>query len=84
MGYLEVEYADYMGSQYYLGMSSCGSALKSIGIEERDLVLCNAFTLAPVPGAIEYAGEKPVFVEITDDLVIDLLDLEKKGSRFSC
>ncbi|CAN0600143.1 unnamed protein product, partial [Ectocarpus sp. 12 AP-2014] len=36
-----------------------------------DPVLTNAFTLAPVPGAIASLGAKPVFVEITESLTIE-------------
>jgi dTDP-4-amino-4,6-dideoxygalactose transaminase len=82
---LEKEYAEYVGARYCLGLSSCGSAiyvaLKSVGIKPGDQVLCNAFTLAPVPGAIENAGAEPVFVEITPDYLTDLSDLERKASR---
>ncbi|MEG1857940.1 MAG: aminotransferase class I/II-fold pyridoxal phosphate-dependent enzyme [Pseudoflavonifractor sp.] len=81
---LECEYASYMGTKYCVGISSCGSsiyvALKSVGIKPGDKVLCNSFTLAPVPGAMENAGAKPVFVEITDDLTTDLDDLERKAA----
>lgn len=80
---LEKEFSEYVGSTYCAGFSSCGStmyvALKSVGVEPGDLVLCNAFTLAPVPGAIENAGAKPVLVEITEDYVTDLDDLERKA-----
>ncbi len=82
---LEQEYAEYVGAKYCLGLSSCGSAiyiaLKSVGIAAGDRVLCNAFTLAPVPGAIENAGASPVFVEITKDYLTDLDDLERKASQ---
>lgn len=82
---LEREYADYVGARYCLGLSSCGSslcvALKSVGVKPGDQVLCNAFTLAPVPGAIENAGADPVFVEITPDYLTDLDDLEAKAAR---
>jgi dTDP-4-amino-4,6-dideoxygalactose transaminase len=44
-------------------------------------VLCNAFTLAPVPGAVENAGAVPVFVEITEDYLTDLEDLENKAKQ---
>ncbi len=81
---LEKEFADYMGTKYCTALSSCGSALyvalKSAGVKPKDLVLCNAFTLAPVPGAIENAGAIPVFIEITKDYLIDLADLEKRAS----
>ena len=82
---LEKEYADYVGARYCLGLSSCGSsiyvALKSVGVVSGDKILCNVFTLAPVPGAIENAGAVPVFVEITEDYLTDLEDLENKASQ---
>ncbi|MBD1221069.1 DegT/DnrJ/EryC1/StrS family aminotransferase [Virgibacillus halodenitrificans] len=82
---LEQEYADYVGSTYCAGFSSCGSAiyvaLKSVGVRPGDKVLSNAFTLAPVPGAIKNAEAVPVFVEITEDYVTDLNDLEKKAKE---
>ena len=82
---LEKEYAEYVGARYCLGLSSCGSsiyvALKSVGALPGDKILCNAFTLAPVPGAIENAGAMPVFVEITDDYLTDLDDLRYKAMQ---
>jgi dTDP-4-amino-4,6-dideoxygalactose transaminase len=82
---LEKEYAEYVGARYCLGLSSCGCAiyvaLKSVGVEPGDKILCNAFTLAPVPGAIENAGAVPVFVEITDDYITDLDDLRQKAEQ---
>jgi dTDP-4-amino-4,6-dideoxygalactose transaminase len=64
---LEKEFAEYVGSRYCTTFSSCGSsiyvALKCCGIQPGDKVLTNAFTLAPVPGAIQNAGAVPVFVE---------------------
>ena len=82
---LEKEYADCVGARYCLGLSSCGSsiyvALKSVGVTQGDKVLCNVFTLAPVPGAIENAGAVPVFVEITEDYLTDLEDLEIKATQ---
>ena len=87
---LEQEYAAYVGAKYCLGLSSCGSsiyvALKSVGVQPGDKILCNAFTLAPVPGAIENAGAAPIFVEIDEDYLTDLDDLERKaeasGARY--
>jgi len=82
---LEKEYAAYVGAKYCLGLSSCGSsiyvALKSLGVLPSDKILCNAFTLAPVPGAIENAGAEPVFIEITEDYLTDLEDLKNKAMR---
>lgn len=81
---LEEEFAAYMGKEYCLSCASCGSAmylaLKSAGVKPGDKVLCNAYTLAPVPGAIENTGAAIELVEITDDYTIDLDDLEKKAA----
>ncbi|KAF1075700.1 DegT/DnrJ/EryC1/StrS aminotransferase family protein [Halodesulfovibrio sp. MK-HDV] len=81
---LEEEFAQYIGKKYCLACSSCGAALylalKGLGVAAGDKVLCNAYTLAPVPGAIENAGAKIELVEITDDYTIDLKDLERKAA----
>ena len=52
-------------------------ALRSAGVESDDVVLLNAFTLAPVPGAIEHLGAKVVLVDVDADLRVDLDDLEQ-------
>ncbi|NNE23367.1 MAG: DegT/DnrJ/EryC1/StrS aminotransferase family protein [Rhizobiales bacterium] len=79
---LENEYARYMGVKYCLSCASGGYAmhvaLKSAGLQAGEPVLTNGFTLSPVPGAIDNAGGKPVLVEVTDQLVIDIEDLERK------
>ena len=84
---LEQEYASYMGMKYCLACASCGSAmylaLKSVGVQPGDTVLCNAFTLAPVPGMIENAGANIGLVEIREDYTIDLDDLEQKAKSRS-
>ena len=81
---LEEEFAAYMGKKYCLSCASCGSAmylaLKSAGVKPGDKVLCNAYTLAPVPGAIENSGADIELVDIVDDYTIDLDDLEEKAS----
>ena len=80
---LEVEFAAFTGARYCLGVASggysMGCALRAAGLGPDEPVLTNAFTLAPVPGAIAAAGGRPVFVEITPDLVIDLADLAAKA-----
>ncbi len=80
---LEQEFATWQGAQYCLACASGGQAMqiamRAAGIKPGDTVLTNAFTLAPVPGAIAAVGGTPVLVEITDDLVIDLADLELKA-----
>jgi len=80
---LEEEFADYIGSKFCLGVNSGGCAifiaLKAVGVEPGDKVLMNAFTLAPVPGAIAHAGAEAVIVDIDDRYVIDVEDLERKA-----
>ncbi|WGI23380.1 aminotransferase class I/II-fold pyridoxal phosphate-dependent enzyme [Amylibacter sp. IMCC11727] len=87
---LEQEFAAYTGAKYCVAVASGGyalaAALRAAGAKAGDTVLTNAFTLAPVPGAIANAGCEPVFVEVTDALVMDLKDLQVKitssGAKF--
>jgi dTDP-4-amino-4,6-dideoxygalactose transaminase len=87
---LESEFAAYMDQPYCLACASGGYALhvalKAAGIQSGDPVLTNAFTLAPVPGAINNAGGQPVLVEIDENYCVDLQHLEAmmqaSGSRF--
>ena len=79
---LEQDFAAQLGSKYCLAVASggyaMGTALRALGVKPGDKVLTNAFTLAPVPGAIAGVGAVPVFVGVTEDLVIDLDDLAAK------
>ena len=79
---LEEEFAQSVGAKYCLALASGGyamtTALRASGVKHGDNVLTNAFTLAPVPGAIAAVGGVPVFVGVTEDLVIDLDDLAGK------
>ena len=80
---LEVEFARYQGQRYCLACASCGYALYiamlSAGVEPGDAVLVNAFTLAPVPGAIHNCSARAILVETTENLTIDLADLASKA-----
>jgi dTDP-4-amino-4,6-dideoxygalactose transaminase len=79
---LEQEFAARVGAKYCLAVASGGyamaTALRAVGVKPGDMVLTNAFTLAPVPGAIAAVGAVPVFVGVTENLVIDLDDLAAK------
>ncbi len=79
---LEEEFAAATGAKYCLAVASGGyamtTALRASGVKYGDKVLTNTFTLAPVPGAIAAVGGVPVFVGVTEDLVIDLDDLAAK------
>ncbi len=82
---LEQEFAAQMGAKYCLAVASGGYALatslRALGVKPGDKVLTNAFTLAPVPGAIASVGAIPVFVGVTENLVIDLEDLRAKAAQ---
>jgi len=73
---LEEEFAAHVGARYCLAVASGGyamaCALRALNVGPGDVVLSNAFTLAPVPGAIASLGARPVFVETTRELTIDL------------
>ena len=82
---LEQEFAAAMGARYCLAVASGGyalaCALRAVGVRPGDKVLTNAFTLAPVPGAIASVGAVPVFVGVTEALVIDLDDFAAKAEQ---
>lgn len=81
---LEQDFAAFTGARYALAVASGGyalaTALRAVGVAPGDKVLTNAFTLAPVPGAIASLGAVPVFVGVTEALVIDLDDLAAKAA----
>lgn len=87
---LEEEFGEYQGAKYCVACASGGYAmqiaLRSVGLKPGDLILANAYTLAPVPGAIYAAGGVPVFVEVDENWHTDIEDLRKKakssGARF--
>lgn len=81
---LEEEFAAFTGAKYALAVASggyaIGAALRAAGVQHGDRVLTNAFTLAPVPGAIASVGGIPDLVEVTEGLVVDLDHLEAKAA----
>ena len=87
---LEEDYAAYQGAKYCVAVTSGGQAmqiaLRSAGLKQGDRVLTNAYTLAPVPGAIHAVGGIPVLIEINQNWHIDLNHLEAQaktsGARF--
>lgn len=87
---LEREYAEWQQVDYCVACTSGGYAiqlaLRACGVTPGDKVLANAYTLAPVPGAIHNVGGVPVLVEIDSNYHIDMDDLEAKaadsGARF--
>ncbi|PWJ12453.1 DegT/DnrJ/EryC1/StrS family aminotransferase [Jannaschia seohaensis] len=82
---LEEAFAAQTGAAHALAVASggyaMGCALRALGVGPGDPVLTNGWTLAPVPGAIAAVGARPILVEVTEDLVIDLDDLAAKADR---
>ncbi len=78
----ESEFARWQEVDYCLACASGGYAiqlaLRACGVKPGDKVLANAYTLAPVPGAIHNVGAEPVFVEIDKNYHIDFNDLNIK------
>ncbi len=81
---LEKEFATYQGIDFCLACTSGGyaiaMALRVVGVKPGDLVLANAYTLAPVPGAIHNVGASPVLIEIDENYHIDCEDLAEKAA----
>ena len=86
---LEQEFAAWLGVEHCLAVASGGQAmsiaLRALGVGPGDVVLTNAFTLAPVPGAVAAVGAQSAFVQTTADLTIDMDHLRaliaETGSR---
>lgn len=80
---LEKEFAEWQGSDYCVACTSGGYAialaLRLVGVKPGDHVLANAYTLAPVPGAIQNVGAEPAFIEIDENYHIDIADFEAKA-----
>jgi dTDP-4-amino-4,6-dideoxygalactose transaminase len=81
---VEAIYAEWQGADYCLAVTSGGQALqialRSVGVVPGDTVLTNAFTLAPVPGAVAAVGATSVLVETDANLTIDIEDLDRKAA----
>ena len=81
---LELLFSQWQGSKYCLACTSGGVAiqlaLRSVGVKPGDNVLANAFTLAPVPGAIENVGANSILVEIDENFHINIADFTAKAN----
>ena len=81
---LEMEYAKWQGADYCIACTSGGYAiqlgLRVCGVKPGDKVLANAYTLAPVPGAIHNVGGVPILVDIDESYHIDCDDLDAKAA----
>ncbi len=79
---LEQEFAQELGSNYALAVSSCSAALflslKALGLPRDARVMIPAFTFAAVPSAVIHVDCVPVLCEVADNYRIDLADFEAK------
>lgn len=81
-GQFERELCDYFGVQHALAVTSGTAALAlaimAAGIEPGSLIACPGFTFVATPSAILMAGCRPLLVEVTEDLHMDLDDLRRR------
>src|SRR5665811_1987109 len=79
----ETNFADYLSAKYAIGVGSATEALflalKAIGIKNGDEVITVANTAVPTVSAIDFAGARPVFVDIEESSYnINPARIEKK------
>lgn len=81
-GQFERELCDYFGVRHSLAVTSGTAALAlaimAAGIEPGSLIACPGFTFVATPSAILMAGCRPLLVEVTQDLHMDLADLRRR------
>ena len=77
----EEDFARYTDSKYALGVGSGTDAiklsLKALGVGYGDEVITVSQTFIATVGAIVETGAKPVFVEVTDEFVMDMEQVER-------
>lgn len=69
---------EYAATVFYAGRTAWFAILKALGIQEGDEILVPAFTCVAVVNPIRWLGAKPVYVDVTDDFVMDLEDAKRK------
>ena len=81
----EQKICNYTGSKFCLGLNSGTDALMislwALGIGKGDEVITSPTSFVATIGAIIHVGAKPIFVDISDDLNIDPLKIEKKITK---
>jgi len=76
----ETEFSSYIGMQYGVGVNSCTDALKialkALGIGTGDEVITVSNTATPTASAIREVEATPVFVDVDEYFLMDVLKLE--------
>lgn len=79
---LEIEYAKYVGTKFGVvtntGTAALHLALEALGVGKGDEVIVPEYTMIASAWAVSMTGAKPVFVDCTDDLLIDTDKIERK------
>lgn len=60
------------------GRSALYFSLRALGVTSDDEVLVQGYTCVVVSNAILWAGAKPIYIDIEDNLNMSLMDLERK------
>ncbi|GAA4092959.1 DegT/DnrJ/EryC1/StrS family aminotransferase [Mucilaginibacter panaciglaebae] len=80
----EVKFANMLGAGYAVALANCTVALhlalKLVGVESGDEVICPSLTFVATVNAIRYMEATPVFADVTSmsDLTISPQDIEAK------
>jgi dTDP-4-amino-4,6-dideoxygalactose transaminase len=79
---LEGLFSSFSGKKYGVAVNSGTSALtlavRALNIGKGDEVIMPGFTMAATKWAVEYNDAKPVFVDVDDNLLLDLDEVGKK------
>ena len=82
---LEQAFASYLDNNelvyaFESGRTSLHAILTSLNLPQGAEILLQAYTCVAVPEPVLWVGAKPVYIDVGEDLMMDLSDLEKKIS----
>lgn len=78
----EEKFANYVGSEYAVAVSSCTTALHLslivAGIEPGDEVICPSFSYIATANSIRYCKANPIFADVNQTYNLDIKDVRKR------
>lgn len=83
----EAKFAEMLKSNYAVALANCTVALhlalKIVGVEREDEVICPSLTFVATVNAIKYLDAVPVFADVTsnENLTISPIEIEKKITK---